>query len=53
MSGHDFETELKIIADFEAGNRSAVRNVEADLSCYMEILAHMKNPRNHPTLSRL
>jgi hypothetical protein len=32
------ETKLTIISDFEARKRELIRNVEADLRCYKEIL---------------
>jgi hypothetical protein len=44
------ETKLKIITDFEAGRWAVIRNVEADLHCYKEVLTKMKKVRIQPTL---
>jgi hypothetical protein len=35
------DMKLKIIADNEAGKQEVIRNVEADLCCYKEVLTEM------------
>jgi hypothetical protein len=44
------EIKLKIIANFDAGKCAVIRNVEADLHCYNEVLHEMKKPRIQLTL---
>jgi hypothetical protein len=44
------ETKLKIIAGLEVGKQGVIRNMEADLRCYKEVLTEMKTARIQPTL---
>jgi hypothetical protein len=45
--------KFKIIADFESGKHTIIRDVEANLCCYKEILMEMNKPRIEPTIEFL